>query len=127
MKGQTADRSCSVNFQLHSDPLPSQFVDVPVPQNHLTVRVFHLLKDIMDLSLQIHQQVNLFIDQLLQFHKLIHAAGKEISLQLQIFLYFFKSSALFTKSALTEIAPFTYGFSFSAVLPMPLPPDVANA
>ena len=47
--------------------------------------------------------------------------------KISVRLYFFKSSALFTKSALTEIAPFTYGFSFSAVLPMPLPPDVANA
>ena len=38
-----------------------------------------------------------------------------------------RSSALLTRSAVTETAPFTYGFSFSAVLPMPLPPDVANA
>ena len=35
--------------------------------------------------------------------------------------------ALETRSAVTETAPLTNGFSFSAVFPIPLPPDVANA
>ena len=40
---------------------------------------------------------------------------------------FFTSSAVLISSASTFLAPLTYSSSFSAVLPMPPPPDVAKA
>lgn len=39
----------------------------------------------------------------------------------------FTSTALCTSFAFTDAAPFTWGASFSAVRPMPLPPEVAKA